>query len=764
LAARLFAGVLVAAVVCASSAGWAAYIAGAGGAAVSEQARLSAVLLAATGKGTLDLSVLQDGATPRLKPWEAAWMIALHGASVRAGRTETPTAAERALAALGMRSADPLAVQHDRQTSFRGGSSVAIDGAVPAIIGSAPEDPVDLGESSTGTGLFDRADLAAVISAAVPAHEAGNLQVLREAMAVAGGFRRQDSAVAGERAVALVVAWIPSHAQLDEGAAGGSAAADSPSIAAFQHAVLLAARSETVVLALVLQPGAVQAVRTAVAELLDGVRSDQVATSWAGLFAGLGGSLGSVHPEPYHIVERAVAQLRAGGGEEASTVLDGLLLTFSASDFAGFVEAAAAGARFAREQPLKASDVSGQAAGLWTRTDAGITAGLLLALLTSRGDVSVVGVSDPVGSRIGLNSDWTISAPARLLSGYRRAEVAATGASAASVLWFSRRDAQAVLESAEVRTARSPTAVFGLETAASAGSIARCPAEVAIRHMANAEARGRLANTAPIRESVDSSLTFATSGAPVSTRAAETAVAEPTTVPGPATPGQPDGDPSEIVPPTVVRATSAKAEVLSVVWPGRPATLHVPDHGVTLRVPAGARQAVFQTRIAVEAADSLEVKPAGDVLRVVRIELFDGLGRPVADPTPEKPLDLVIRLDTADRGRQDLIRLQRFEPAGAVPTWVDVPIVEITPDEVVAALDHLSLFALVARGDGPVAAQPDPGSTSNSDAPDIAIVRETGREGNAWALALAVVVAAGTGLALGVWEVVRGLRRRSRSP
>jgi hypothetical protein len=223
---------------------------------------------------------------------------------------------------------------------------------------------------------------------------------------------------------------------------------------------------------------------------------------------------------------------------------------------------------------------------------------------------------------------------------------------------------------------------------------------------------------------------------------------------------------------------------MSVVFPTRPARLQVPGHGVTLNVPAGARNAIFQARVAVESADSLERPPRGEVLRVVRIEIFDALGRPVADPAPQKPLDLVIKLApqethaiAAITGSDDdsplAISLQRFEPDAGEDAWLEVPLREISGDQVAASLDHLSLFALVARRSGPEDAgglskrtSDRPGSMGR---PDILISRRSTEVADdrrqVTAIAIAAGIAFGSLVAMQVaaW-LVRRSKTRSRSP
>jgi hypothetical protein len=720
MAGRLSAGALFLCVACASAAGWAAFAAGAGGSGVSDPARITAAVQAAAGKGVVDAPRIQDVTSALLGPREVELLTALHTAAVRAGRADVATAIERTLAGVRMRPNEPALVAAIPKTRLGLDSSSLISGSTRGHITSETWDSADLVVAETARVSAFRADVTSAASAASTGLAAAN-----------------DVATLADLLVRFLLAL--------ESASGLSESA----VAAGRFA-----REDGVVSAVLAEQGH----RTASLQTLA-----DAAIAAAGMRQPADvryGDLASAHIG-------AVIRERSWLSDEAGTTsftrdLDDLIDATYAAIVAAYVEtpvvrasldAGALAAVLSAAATMREGAVTRQAhAGRTHLADAHRSRfGSSAAEPQTLAELVASAAASSAGEGVA-----TLVAPARSRSAQRHTAFASVEALTLARLWLWRQDLTSLGVSLESRSARSPAAVFDLGALAASRTVARQDLPVGVRSEAMAAVEKRSADFGRIEVVVAVSVVLAGGANAV----------EPSTVQVEAITDDPDaGEGPElseaIVPPILITSNPPQGEVLSVVWPGRPATLHVPDQGVTLRVPAGARRTVFQTRVSVENPDSLEVKPAGKVLRVVRIEIYDALGRPVDDPTPEKPLDLAIRLDAADLGRRDLLRVQRFEPETAVPTWLDVPVVEVRSDEVVATLDHLSLFALVAGGDRPGAAASQ--ATSPGDAaPDISVTRHGDRE--AGAVAIWVVVAVGTGVPLSVWAAERFFRRRSRSP
>lgn len=171
---------------------------------------------------------------------------------------------------------------------------------------------------------------------------------------------------------------------------------------------------------------------------------------------------------------------------------------------------------------------------------------------------------------------------------------------------------------------------------------------------------------------------------------------------------EPAGATELVVVPRRPEAGHTLSEVVAVLLPGRPMTVQIPDYGVTLRIPSVDRSDVFQARLAIEPTDSVDPPDGFAALRVVRVEIFDALGRRSSVPVREGPVELVIRLDSgqdsaaheqliAPLAATGQVRLVRYEPGAEGLAWLDVPLRALDAQAVIARLDHLSLFALVQQ-------------------------------------------------------------------
>lgn len=180
---------------------------------------------------------------------------------------------------------------------------------------------------------------------------------------------------------------------------------------------------------------------------------------------------------------------------------------------------------------------------------------------------------------------------------------------------------------------------------------------------------------------------------------------------GPAAPEAPAGEtggPDVIVvprPPSTGRPSLS--EVVAVVRPGRAVKVQIPEYGVALNIPGALGSEIFQTRLSIESPDSVPPPDGFRVARLINIEVFDAHGQRTTGPVQSRGVELVIRIEPRE-GMQGgtprqagsvhtgALRLMRYEPGVDGRTWWEIELRAVDDRSLVANLDHLSLFALLA--------------------------------------------------------------------
>lgn len=747
-----------------SGAGWYMFAVAAGGTSTSDSAVLAASARAGIGQaiGEAPSVAVISGTTLTLT--DLARVIAAHAAAIKASRTDATALGTVHSAATGDRQDDSATLAHSANPAVSASNESLLLAILLASYRAEPTDGVAFSNASSRTSVAHRAaDLAPLIDAWAQRFDQSSHSSMAEGVVAGSASIGVDAAAIEELSLAALGAEGLDGLAFAAGTAQSFQTHSMPSVASSALTALGFSRADA---------GSI-AERTLA--LLGHVISESTtfgddATTAQGI------------SDPFGLHDMGIALMAAAYVEAGARDTGGYLVEVAASALE-----ATATERNTIDHPAAGMLRSVDHASMNDQNTAATTAGYPRS--------ETVGTGSQTRQRVGgLTStrNTSVGAVANQRPAFLRTDSSSIVAGTKTGIAHRRAAYPRLHADVEVRSARHPYATIAVRSTLAA-RLARASMTEPLRLQADpaSSIRGPISDA----QSLSETATF------VVTNAGPKVVATATGQPTPPVDGAlaPAGIAPQtgIVPPQTARASTTQEEVLSVVWPTQPATLEARRYGVTLNVPAGARSAVFQTRVTVESAEALEVPPAGEVLRVVRIEIFDALGRPLADPSPEKPLDLVIRLGSdeigrIDPGRADLrpgpdaVKLQRFEPgvpeSGLVTAgvWLDIPLREWSGDSVSASLDHLSLFALVASprrgaedGAGGQTSSVAPGGDAREDAREVSIVQGHGRTMPRFGGPLTVMIAAGGTIVLGViavfggrfmtWlmQLIRCLRRRS---
>ena len=178
---------------------------------------------------------------------------------------------------------------------------------------------------------------------------------------------------------------------------------------------------------------------------------------------------------------------------------------------------------------------------------------------------------------------------------------------------------------------------------------------------------------------------------PVATKATPTPFPELTVVPA-----------DEITPP------AENGGNVVVVQPTSPLRFDLTEVGVGVQMPARARQRTLQLRVQSDSSESVQVQPEGEVLRLVRIDLFDVDGQPLSDTQLWFPAKLSITLSEREVGElggtgallnglaTGRLGFRRLSTAGI---WSDLHTsLDIATRTFSASISRFSVFALTWAG------------------------------------------------------------------
>ncbi|MBI4307056.1 MAG: hypothetical protein HY678_12120 [Chloroflexi bacterium] len=222
-----------------------------------------------------------------------------------------------------------------------------------------------------------------------------------------------------------------------------------------------------------------------------------------------------------------------------------------------------------------------------------------------------------------------------------------------------------------------------------------------------------------------------------------------------------------VIPESPPGSGDALREVIAVLRPDSPVTLEIPEFGIRLEVPARGSSTILQARLAVQPPDSVAVKPDAEVLRLIRIELFDQSGRLLEGGTVAWPVHLSISLapnENRDGADGSTLRLLRLGAGSGGPSWEPVSSEkDLVLGVVSARLDHLSLFALVReRG---MDAATDSGQTravARSAGVEVESAADRSGPARSWATRLAVLVGISVAAGLALRGGIEAWRRQRR--
>ena len=232
-----------------------------------------------------------------------------------------------------------------------------------------------------------------------------------------------------------------------------------------------------------------------------------------------------------------------------------------------------------------------------------------------------------------------------------------------------------------------------------------------------------LASPSPVPETavpITSTATPTNTATPHPTQVVIIATPGPTDTPTPQpTPTPvPEPTPTPVPPPTVtptpqVTPRDAQGGIVSVVQPTLQATVELPKQGVVLAIPAMAQQKTFQVRLRSVQLESLPVRPDGQVLRSVQVDLFDTDGKPmrgvrllrsarlsitVSEEEVEAMGGLATVLREHGAGR---LRLQKLASTGR--SWTELHTAfDIATQAFSASVSQFSTFALTWSDQQPV--------------------------------------------------------------
>jgi hypothetical protein len=727
-----------------SAAGWYRFVTAAGGTATSDGAAIAASTRASIGRANEDAPLLQVASGTTLTSPELAWLIATHIAAIQSNRGHVAVLGATIGAGIGHTEGADTAVAEAARPEVRPSDVSLVLALLLAGFRADPLDGLAFGDPHPQTSARQNAaDLARFLDEAAQRLESANhLSMAEGAIAGSTGAALDNATLEQQLLAALADAHVD-RPSLESSGDQSFAGLSMPSLAG---AALLAAG---------LSRGDAAELAERVIALLKQDSSSEAA------ILGSGATTAQSVARPVSLNDMGAALMVAAHIDAAGSPASGYLLEQAASRLE-----MVASERNRIEHPVTGMIESADSASMADRSSAA----------AGHAQVQSIGVGVHAAQRIsGLAGAGNARVGVSLTRhhGFTRPDRLSIIAGTITGASQRRIEQTRVYAEVEISSARHPHAMAAVVSAIKtrftrapsmeALGIAAIP-QTAIRTSRMETQQLTEAVTFAVRTAAHIAVTTAADEAGL--EAAEGAAAREDSL-GTAGAQLPQ---ARIVPPQTARSPTTQEEVLSVVWPTQPARLEVRRHGVTLNIPAGARSAVFQTRMTVESTAALEVPPAGEVLRVVRIEIFDALGRPVEDPSPERPLDLVIRLGADEIGRlervgedprprPDTVRLKRFDPGrpqtGEGPTtgvWLDIPLQEWTGDSVSASLDHLSLFALVASlrvaGEG--------------ESPDGSIVQVSRRRTPSLGGPLTGLIAAAVAIAAGMLAVSVSRRSAAR--
>ena len=170
----------------------------------------------------------------------------------------------------------------------------------------------------------------------------------------------------------------------------------------------------------------------------------------------------------------------------------------------------------------------------------------------------------------------------------------------------------------------------------------------------------------------------------------------------------------------ITRPMAREGCSIEVVQPTESATISLPEHGVSLYVPAPAQQATFQVRLCALDIESLQVLPRGRVLGAVSIEALDVDARPLGSVRLWSSARLTVT--PTDAEIQELggiaaafiehvsgrLGLQKFRPSATGGSWFKLLTSFSVPDRSLSSevpeLDQTFAYALVWWLEQPTAA------------------------------------------------------------
>ena len=164
----------------------------------------------------------------------------------------------------------------------------------------------------------------------------------------------------------------------------------------------------------------------------------------------------------------------------------------------------------------------------------------------------------------------------------------------------------------------------------------------------------------------------------------------------------------------------------AVVEPTAPARLDLPVGGVSLEIPAAVRQGAFQVELRPVETGSVEVRPAGKVLRALEVSLFDLKGAPMTDTSLSQSARLSVTLSQAEiddlggrfavfeEASQGRIVIMRFTDRASGGVWSPLSTdFSLATGTFSASVANFSTFALVDTD----AVQPEPSPTPTAVPP-----------------------------------------------
>ncbi len=221
----------------------------------------------------------------------------------------------------------------------------------------------------------------------------------------------------------------------------------------------------------------------------------------------------------------------------------------------------------------------------------------------------------------------------------------------------------------------------------------------------------------------------------ITVQAPSTPTPAPTTAPPPpvATKATPTPFPAlTVVPEDEITPPAQNGGNVVVVQPTSPVEFDLTEVGVGVQMPARARQSTFQMRVQSDSSESVQVQPEGEVLRLVRIDLFDGDGQPLSDTQLWFPAKLSVTLSdlevSALGGSGSLLNglatgrlgFRRLSTAGV---WSDLHTsLDIATRTFSASISRFSVFALTWAGRSSSTAPtttPVAASAGTTAAPDV---------------------------------------------